>query len=1101
MTEPVRTQTPEPETPDDAQPKPKRRRWIFWLRAAWIICLSPIVFTAVAAFMLIEQDISAPSWIVNRVEARAAELLNGGDLQFGAISLFIARDLHPTVRLHDVELRDADDALLARIPVAEGLMSPRGLILRQEVLMQDIRLSGAQINLRRAPDGSVAVAFEHGAQDVQEARSLPELLDQIDTFFEQPLLEALETVRADGVIVNFDDARAQRSWIVDGGNVALDLRGDETALRGNFSLLSGRAAVTSVNLSYTSPRGSRTAEIALNIDDAIASDIAAQSAGLTWLADVDAPLSAALRTALDEEGALGPLNATLSIGQGVLQPNPATSPVTFEAAKAYLTYDPARDRISFSQIELISEWGRLNATGDAYLREIRDGLPGTLLGQFQLTDIRLNPAEAYEAPLQLEQANLDFRLRFAPFSVEVGQAIVTDAGTRLIAKGDVRATDAGWQVAVDAAFDQITPERLVRFWPAGVRPMTRNWVANNLTQGALLDAEAALRIQPELPNRFAAEFEFAGSQIRFMRSMPSITDGAGSVSIYDNALTVSLDEGLVAPPESGLMQLAGSSFKIPELAGAVPQAVLDLRIASSATAIMSVLNQPPFSFLDKADIPVKLIDGRAMLTGAFSFPLKPVVPPDAVKFDVGVDLVAVRSDTLIPDRRIASPRVRVTADPDGIAVTGPVLVGAVPANITWEKRFDSALAGQSELRGDVELSQRLFDEFGITLPPGMVSGRGRADLAVDLQSGAPPRLRLSSDLLGVQMALPAVNWSKSPDAVGELVVEGTLGAVPEISDLRISGSGLRAQGRITLTPDQQLQAAVFSQISVDDWLDAAITLRGQGAGNPVAVELNGGTIDLRSARFGAGSGEGGPITIALDRLQVAEGIALTGFSGDFNSAGGFSGQFRASVNGGATVQGAVAPRDGRSAVRIRSDDAGGVARAAGFLRGGVGGSLDLTLLPAGGAGTFDGTLAIRDLRLRDAPAMAALLDAISVVGLLQQLDGQGLAFDAVDARFRLSPQQVTIAQSSAVGPGLGISVDGIYTLANKQLDLQGVVSPFYLVNSIGSILTRRGEGLIGFNFNIGGTANAPLVTVNPFSALTPGMFREIFRRPPPVLDQ
>jgi hypothetical protein len=58
-----------------------------------------------------------------------------------------------------------------------------------------------------------------------------------------------------------------------------------------------------------------------------------------------------------------------------------------------------------------------------------------------------------------------------------------------------------------------------------------------------------------------------------------------------------------------------------------------------------------------------------------------------------------------------------------------------------------------------------------------------------------------------------------------------------------------------------------------------------------------------------------------------------------------------------------------------------------------------------------------------------------------------------------------------------------------------------LVNSIGSFLTRRGEGLIGFNFNIGGTSDAPQVAVNPLSALTPGMFREIFRRPAPELSQ
>ena len=88
-----------------------------------------------------------------------------------------------------------------------------------------------------------------------------------------------------------------------------------------------------------------------------------------------------------------------------------------------------------------------------------------------------------------------------------------------------------------------------------------------------------------------------------------------------------------------------------------------------------------------------------------------------------------------------------------------------------------------------------------------------------------------------------------------------------------------------------------------------------------------------------------------------------------------------------------------------------------------------------------------------------------------------------------------------MGPGLGISLDGLYTLATKQMDFQGVISPLYLINSIGSIFTRRGEGLIGFNFNIGGTAAAPAVSVNPLSAFTPGMFREIFRRAPPKVPQ
>ena len=152
-------------------------------------------------------------------------------------------------------------------------------------------------------------------------------------------------------------------------------------------------------------------------------------------------------------------------------------------------------------------------------------------------------------------------------------------------------------------------------------------------------------------------------------------------------------------------------------------------------------------------------------------------------------------------------------------------------------------------------------------------------------------------------------------------------------------------------------------------------------------------------------------------------------------------------------------------------------------------------------GNYDGELAATDLRVKDAPALAGLLDAISVVGLLQQLDGQGLMFANVDAKFRLTPEQIIVTQSSAVGPGLGISMDGTYTLADKRMDFQGVISPFYFLNAVGAVLTRPGEGLLGFNYTLRGQGGESRVGVNPLSALTPGMFRDLFRRPPPTVSE
>ena len=159
----------------------------------------------------------------------------------------------------------------------------------------------------------------------------------------------------------------------------------------------------------------------------------------------------------------------------------------------------------------------------------------------------------------------------------------------------------------------------------------------------------------------------------------------------------------------------------------------------------------------------------------------------------------------------------------------------------------------------------------------------------------------------------------------------------------------------------------------------------------------------------------------------------------------------------------------------------------------------MTLLPVGEAGDFDGTLRVTNTRILDAPAIAALLNAVSIVGLLNELAGQGIQFLEVNARFRLGPSRVTIYESSATGPSIGLSMDGLYDVVSQRLNMRGVISPVYLINGIGSILTRRGEGLIGFNYTLTGTAQSPSVSVNPLSALTPGMFRDLFRsEPPPV---
>lgn len=1097
------TDTQIPQDPADPKPEPdktaaaprrKRRAWL-WL--AVVLCV-PVLVVAAALLASIGRDIDAPEWVVAQVEDRASAVLGGGSLAVGKVTVNLGRDLHPRVRMSDTIVRDAAGSPLARIPLIEALFSPRGIVLQRDALMQELRVTGAQVNLRRSEDGSVAVSFQAGGADVEQASSLLDLLDQSDRIFDMPALAALETIRADGVVVNYADTRAGRAWTVDGGQIALNVRDATTKLTGEFAVLSGGAGITTLAVSYESPRDSQIARFDAQIEDARAADIAAQSPALSWLAGVDAPISAQLSSARAADGTLEPFTAQLRLGAGALQPNAATDPIPFDGATADLSFDPVSNTINFREVAVQGDLGQVQASGQAFLSDMRGGLPQSLTGQFRFGDTAINRPDVYPAPLVIPEMLVDMRLNLSPFVLDVGQIYATLPGIDVLGRGRLAATDTGWDAAFDMEVAQAALADILALWPELTMPKVRSWVATAIHAADFRDLNIAVRRNGAGPVTTAGSFGFEALNLTYLSTLPPIEAGKGTGVFTEKDFAIALDAGQVTAPQGGPLDVAGSTMIIPDLTAQYRPATYALVMDGNITAALSLLEQPPMRYMTKAKLPVDVASGTARVEMALRHPMRRDMTAEDINFSATAVLRNLSSDGLIPDRSLSARALELSVDKQALTISGNAVVDSVPLNGTWTQTYGQG----ATLAATVTLNNARLQAFGVDLPPGSVSGEGQAQLNLRLPPDAAPQYAVSSDLRGLQIAIPAVGWAKAPSVAGNLEVAGRLGDDPQVDQLSISGGGLEVRGDVTFQPNGDVDRVRLTRVEISDWLNAPIILRGRGAGQPFAVEIGGGVIDLRRASFGSGNQESGPISIALDRLQLTQGITLNRFVGSFTSTGGFAGQFTAWINNVGQIQGTVAPRNGRSAIRIVSNDAGGVALATGLMQNALGGTLDLTMVPtAGRDGTFDGRLAIRSLRIKDAPAMAALLDAISVVGLLQQLDGQGLSFDTVDAAFRLTPQQVIVTESSAVGPGLGISLDGLYTLATKQMDFQGVISPFFLINSIGSIFTRRGEGLIGFNFTILGTSDAPEVSVNPLSAFTPGMFRNIFRRDPPVVSQ
>lgn len=1088
---------------------PRRRakvgRWTF--RGVLFL----IFLASVTAVMAIGQTVSAPDWVRERVADRIERNLNGLQLEFGEVKFIILDGWRPRISLQNVTLKGTDGLVIAQLAHAEASLAMRPL-LQGQVKPKQIVLSGAFVTVQRDALGNLSLSLGEGAAPVGQAANLPQMIEATDQVFLSEQLSALTAIEVQGITLSLEDLGKGRVWTLDGGYIQLTRHEQDMRIATGFSLLSGRDYASSIEANYTSTLGSPEAKFGITVSDIAAEDIALQNAAVSWLEVLQAPISGAVRGGIDAQGQPSQISATLQIGEGAVQPNAETVPVRFTGARTYFTYDPAKQLLDFNEFSVNSSWGAIAAEGQAVVNGVDAGAIESLVGQLRFTQMSLNPAQLMETPVSLDKAEIDLKLELNPFRLQVGRLEVTDDDKMLNVWGRLTADPEGWRVSLDGTLDRMTPGDLLGYWPRAVAPKPRKWVKENLKAGNFTNGDFAVRLVPGKRPDLYADFDFDQTTVRYAKTLPPVVDARGQASLTGQRFAVLAHAGRVITDHGDEIDATGTSFIIPDISikKAAP-GIARITGSGSVAAVLSLLDRPPLNLMSKSNLPVELAEGQVSVRGTLSLPLKDKVKIQDMTFHLNGEVSDVYSAVLVPGLELSAPRLTAFGDQTQITLTGNSFLGQVPMTATWVQPIGGNDTPQnSQVAGTIELSKALMQELDSAFAVRALSGKGQVRYTLDLQQGQPPRLTAQSDLAGVGLRVSELGWSKPQSASGELSLAAEFGESDAIETFRIRAAGLTAVGSMNFNTSGTMEAARFDTLRVGDWLNVRMDMIGRGNRAPDLI-IRGGTLDMRGAGFGDGDGSssgtpganaGQGVTVNLDRLQITDSIALTGFQGKFAQASGMTGNFAGRINGQTPVNGQVLPKGGRSGFFVQSSDAGGVFRSAQLLNQARGGSFQLSLSPVDGPGSYDGTLRVRNTRIKDAPAMAALLNAISVVGLLDEMAGAGIQFSTIDSRFRLDPEKVTVYEGSAVGPSMGLSVDGTVDTERRLLNLRGVISPVYLLNVIGSVLsTRKGEGLVGFNYTLTGALASPQVWVNPLSGLAPGFLRDFLREPAPKVPQ
>lgn len=1084
---------------------------VIWIRHLLVSILSLAIGLVVVALLMVggmqllmaRGPVEIPL-VQKLVTQRINSQLEGERLAIGSFSLASGADgVANRVVLRDVTLRSAENRMLLKVPEIRTDFSLMNLF-RGKVTPSEVEIIGSRIKLVRELDGSIRVLR---LTDSGEIVFEGDILAQLDRVLLRDEFKKLRTIALRNTRVSIQDMRTGRAWEVSDSLLTLTRQDNSFTLRAQIEVGVGLGEKTAVVATASHRIGGSLAEVSLKFGNAVPEDLADMVRALDWMRMLDSRVSGSLSARIDQRGFIDDLQGVLDLGQGRLVQTPTSVPIEFDQAKVYFAYDQAKDELAFSQVRVDTSAGRLQAEGYATLARRENGGVASMAGQFRFDSLELIQPALFQGPLKLDTVSLDFRVSFKPLMIEVGALTVHDGAQVYHVSGKSVAQTDFWTNSYDLEISQADSKRILDFWPLKAIPKTRKWLSENIYQGKVNNFRGGLRSKGG-KFTYAFNFELDDAEVRFMKTMPQLRDAKGFGYLTNQDLRIDITQGHLIAPDNTRVVLEKGSFYIPDINRRPATGLIDIQAYGGLQAGLHLLDVEKLRFLQKVGLSPDVAQGDLRVRGSLQVPLIKEARPQDIRFSAVADVGNLKSDTLIKGHALRGDNLLVAATDKGLNMSGPVTLDGVPMQAKWSLGFGPDAARGSLIEAQVGLSQKNLSDLGIPLPKGSIRGETPAQVVVKVKKNQPPTYTVTSALVGARLQVPALQWSKSSKSAGKLEVSGRFGARPTVDKISLSAPGMDASGKIELNKNGTMRALRLDDLRTGRWLDTAATIEIPPRGN-TRITLNGGAADLRNFDVSRGSSSvdtGSPVDIRLDRLTIITGLALTNFTAKLTPGKKTLGTFTGRVNGGEPITGTLLPHKYGTAFDIRAKDAGRVLASGDFMKNVYGGELWVVIEPRAKAGEYDGSLQIKKTRMTSTSAMAGLMNGISVVGALQQLEGEGIHFTTVKGRFLMRPNGVHLKDISAVGPSMGITLDGWYNSADKTVNFEGVTTPFYALNglferTLGKLGGRKkGEGLFSFTYRMKGSAENPKVSVNPLSILTPGALREIFRRKVPKPD-
>ena len=736
----------------------------------------------------------------------------------------------------------------------------------------------------------------------------------------------------------------------------------------------------------------------------------------------------------------------------------------------------------------------------------------------------LNIAELSDAPVAYQGFSLHASYNGGDDILKIPSLAVSLGGVPIEGNAEFKSSENIWDGNARLDVAQVAHSSLAPLWPKALEDdSSKEWIIDKLSSGTFSNAYVQTDIKAALGEdapdisitNMMAGFEFADMDIDYRSPLKPIK-GANGKGVFDyNADNIKIDVS-----DARLLDLAVSDASVllsDVVAVGQGDATIKLKLAGPAKSVLVYVQDEPIAV--DTDITIADVKGNAALDVEINLPTQDDVKVEDVKVTVDGTITDAYFPNVVRGLALSEGPFGLKIKDNLLRVSGKGRVMDEPAQIEYQEYLVSKGAPfSSKVKASLMTSQVMRETFGMDLSV-FLSGPAFADVDYTKYTDGRGEALVKADITPSRLYIDPFDYVKPPGEKGQITTKAVLQ-----DDALLRLEALRGSA-----PDLVLDPSVlrFRQANGEDELSGGNIPRfvlGETIGNIefeiapsglAKIILNGSFLDARpflnddedkdpNAAYTAPPLQ---ISVAADKMRTEDDAVVGGAKlyMDIDGIGKFNQLEMDAVAGQGDIYLRYKPDgSGKRVFRLEADDAGATLKAFGMYPDIRGGKLKIYAEPKGGL--FDrnlfGKAEMSDFRVVKAPALARLVSAMSLGGVTQALNNEGLVFTkmAADFEWQYRPQGsiLVLKDGRTSGNTLGLSFDGTFDNAANTLDVKGTIIPLSGVNKmigdiplVGDILTGGTGALIAATYTVKGSSRDPKVSVNPLSVLTPGFLRRI----------